>query len=351
MIAAPQFWTSDGWRSIVLLPVGGIYGAIAGARMASAPRYRASVPVVAIGNFTTGGAGKTPTAIALTQIAIGLGLSPIVLMRGYGGAERGPTLVDPSHDSSTQVGDEALMIARAGVPVVVARDRAAGAAHAIACGCDLILLDDGFQSPALAKDIAIVVVDSVYGLGNGRVFPAGPLRAPLEIQLAAMDALVVISNGVAGTAASRLVERAHAAGKPVFRAEVVADTEAADFHGKRVVAFAGIGRPGKLAEGLAARGAIVDELVAFPDHHRYTPHDARGLLQRVEGSDRVLVTTAKDMARLGGDPDPAISALAARAKVAAVRLAFEREADVRQLLIERLGVAQEPTVTNEAAAL
>ena len=92
MIRAPQFWTETSWIGWLLRPISWIYGGLAGARMGWRPRHHASVPVIAIGNYTAGGAGKTPTAIALTQMAIGLGFSPIVLMRGYGGRLRGPQL-------------------------------------------------------------------------------------------------------------------------------------------------------------------------------------------------------------------------------------------------------------------
>ncbi len=111
MMRAPHFWTQTSWQSQLLRPVSWIYGGISGMRMQRPPRYRASVPVIAIGNFTAGGAGKTPTAIAITQMAIGLGFSPIVLMRGYGGRVRDPVLINAAHDSSIDVGDEALMIA------------------------------------------------------------------------------------------------------------------------------------------------------------------------------------------------------------------------------------------------
>jgi tetraacyldisaccharide 4'-kinase len=250
---------------------------------------------------------------------------------------RDPVLINAAHDSSIDVGDEALMIAGAGVPVIAARDRAAGAALAISCGCDLIILDDGFQSPALAKDLSFVVVDSVYGIGNGAVIPAGPLRAPLPIQIAAAHALIIVSNGVAGKGAAAVVDLALRAGTPVFEATVEPDRTGTDFRGRRVVAFAGIGRPEKLAEGLVQCGALVEELIAFPDHHRYRPHEARALLARLNGTDRLLVTTAKDMARLTGDPDPSVSALAARALVAAVQLKFGREDEVASFLMRRLG--------------
>ncbi len=327
MIKTPRFWRETGWQSRLLAPVAALYGAISGHRMRQPPRHRASVPVIAIGNFTAGGAGKTPTAIAVARIATSLGFSPVIVMRGYGGTRTGPALVDIAIDTAREVGDEAIMIALTGIPVVVARDRAAGADFAVATGGDLIILDDGFQSPALAKDLALIVVDGGYGIGNGRVLPAGPLRAPLDLQMSKADAVIVIGTGGNASAASSISERAQIARVPLLEARLQADPNALQLDDREIVAFAGIGRPEKLAEGLAARGARLRVLIPFPDHHPYTEADARQLLKRVTETDLRLVTTAKDKARLLGARTPELSKLAARIEVEAVDLAFtDREA-------------------------
>ena len=350
MRSAPKFWTDRSWPSRLLLPISWVYGAISGARMRRRPRSRANIPVIAIGNFTAGGAGKTPAAIAITKLVTGFNYSPIVLMRGYDGRVKGPKLVDARHDTARDVGDEALMIAQSGLPVIVSRNRAKGAEFAIACGCDLIIMDDGFQSPTLAKDLSFVVIDDVYGVGNGQVLPAGPLRAPLQTQLDATDGLIIISNGAPGQAADDIARQARALNRPTFNAFVEPTTDAVDVHGRHVVAFAGIGRPEKLAEGLRARGAIVEELVSFPDHHRFRPDEARDLLRKVEGTTRLLITTAKDMARLASASDPDLAALAARAKVASIRLRFDAEQDLMDFLSNRLmALGAHPRRINDAA--
>ena len=185
-------------------------------RMARPPAFRAPVPGVCVGNFVLGGAGKTPTAIALWQIAKAQGFAPGFLASGYGGAAAGERLVDAAADKAAMVGDEPLLLA-AIAPTVIGRDRAASAKRLIATGVDLIIMDDGFQNPRLAKDLSFAVVDAEVGIGNGAVFPAGPLRAPLEPQLRRADALIVVG---AGTAADPLVRAAARAGRAILRARL-----------------------------------------------------------------------------------------------------------------------------------
>src|SRR4029077_6530537 len=136
-----------------------------------------------------GGAGKTPTAIAIAQLLLARGERVFFLTRGYGGRLSGPVLVQPGN-TAQQVGDEPLLLARA-APTVVARDRVAGAKLAVQSGASAIVMDDGFQNPTLSKDFSLLVIDGERGLGNGRVFPAGPLRASLQLQIGRADAILV----------------------------------------------------------------------------------------------------------------------------------------------------------------
>ena len=164
-----------------MTPLGAIYGLIASARM-QRRGFDAGIPVLCVGNYHAGGAGKTPTVLALTRLLRDLGETPVVLSRGYGGRSQGPIKVDRSRHIAADVGDEPLMLALT-VPVVVARDRVDGVALARSQGATVIVMDDGFQNPAIGKDTSFIVIDSDRGLGNGCVFPAGPLRAPLKPQL------------------------------------------------------------------------------------------------------------------------------------------------------------------------
>jgi tetraacyldisaccharide 4'-kinase len=327
MLRAPEFWWQQpGALSSFLSPLGALYGALAAARLAR-EGYRAKIPVLCIGNPTLGGAGKTPTAIAAGQILKDLGRRPCFLTRGYGGSARGPLLVDLSKHSARDVGDEALLLAEV-APTLVARDRAAGAQLAVANGADVIVMDDGFQNPSLAKDLSILVVDGARGLGNGRVFPAGPLRAPLAVQLSRAQAMLVIGDGAAGDTAAA---EGRQAGLDVLRAKLVADAEAASqFKGKPVLAFAGIGDPEKFFRSLEAAGAEIAVRRAFGDHHRFSKRDAGELIGEAANKNLLLVTTEKDRARMSGDD--ALAGLRARALTLRVALAFEDAAAFKKLL-------------------
>lgn len=312
---APAFWwrKEAGPAARLLAPLGALWGGIAARRMERAGEA-ASIPVICVGNPVAGGAGKTPAAIEIARLLILSGRRPVFLTRGYGGALRGPVRVDAAQHGAGEVGDEPLLLARV-APCVVAADRVKGAALAAGLG-DVVVMDDGFQNPSLAKDMAFLVVDSEAGTGNGLCIPAGPLRAPLEAQLARADAVIVVGDG---TAADRLAKRRR---PPVLRARLVPDAKAAGhLKGRRVLAFAGIGRPQKFAGTLKGLGADVVRLVEFPDHHVYSAADAQGLIEAARDEDLTLVTTEKDRARLNGG---ALKELAERAVVVPVRLAFDK---------------------------
>ena len=315
---SPAFWWRDaGLASALLAPLAALYGAVAARRMRRAGRA-AGIPVVCVGNLTLGGAGKTPTALAVGEMLQAAGRRPCFLSRGYGGALAGPVMVEPGRHSAREVGDEALLLARL-APTVVARDRVAGAAAARAAGAGIVVLDDGFQNPALNKDRALVVIDARRGIGNGRVFPAGPLRAPLAAQLACAHALLVIGTGEAAAAIEGV---ARARGLPVFHGRLAPDPAAvAALAGRRVLAFAGIGDPEKFFASLRAAGIDVVRARSFPDHHRYTGAEAAALVAAAAREALDLVTTEKDLARL--DRDSAARALAQRAKAFPVRLAVD----------------------------
>jgi tetraacyldisaccharide 4'-kinase len=292
--------------------------------------------VLCVGNYHVGGAGKTPTVLALAKLLRDLGETPVVLSRGYGGRLRGPVRVDPARHAASDVGDEPLMMA-VQLPVVVARQRADGVPLARSQGATVILMDDGFQSPAVAKDASLIVIDGNRGLGNGQVFPAGPLRAPLKPQLARTDALVIVGNGAAAEAVA--VEIA-AQGKPVLRAHLQPDAaQVASLRGRRVLAFAGIGDPARFFETLEASGIEVAQRRAFADHHPFVQAEIEGLVAEAARDALTLVTTEKDLARLrraGGVPD-----WAQQITAFAVTLEFDDAALLRWFVTARLFKARE----------
>jgi tetraacyldisaccharide 4'-kinase len=331
----PFWWRAAGIESRLLAPAAAIYGAVAASRL-SRKGHRASVPVICIGNPTLGGAGKTPTAIAVVHMLKAAGERPVFLSRGYGGGRRGPLVVAPDQDRAADVGDEPLLLARA-APTVVAHDRVAGAKTAHAAGASVIVMDDGFQNPSLTKDFSVLVIDGRRGLGNSKVFPAGPLRAPLDAQLARADAVVLV--GAVGEDAAAARHAAEARKLPLFRARLEPDREViAALTGQRVLAFAGIGDPEKVFATLREAGIAVAATRSFADHHRYTPADARELCRQADAEGLTLVTTEKDTARLQGEA--ALAELAARVCVLPVGLVLEQEAALGKLLIDRLAAAK-----------
>ncbi len=311
----------------MLSPVGAVYGAVAGSRMARAGRS-AGIPVVCIGNLTLGGAGKTPAAILAAQILRGEGRKPFVLSRGYGGTLAGPLRVDPASHRAADVGDEPLLLARS-APVIVARDRIAGAEAARAAGADIVIMDDGFQNPSLQKNLSLVVVDGRRGVGHGSVFPAGPLRAPLDAQLGHAQAVLVMGEPVE---ARPVLARAFARKLPLFHGSLEPDPIAlAEIQRSPVLAFAGIGDPDKFFATLSVAGVDVKVRMPFPDHHRFSRSEALALAERARRDGLLPVTTEKDMARLAGDADAV--ELAAASRALPVRLVVAEAREFRDLLL------------------
>jgi tetraacyldisaccharide 4'-kinase len=326
----PAFWwRTPGIAAALLAPVAAGYGAIA-AQAFKRTGYRARVPVLCVGNLTVGGSGKTPAAIAIASLFLAVGARPVFLTRGYGGRLAGPIRVDPRLHCAADVGDEPLLLARVAT-TIVARDRVAGAALAESVG-NLIVMDDGFQNPSLSKDLALLVVDCRRGIGNGHMIPAGPLRAPLTLQLDHADAVLCVgdTNG-----ARKVIAEANSRGLPVFRGRLEPDpTALAALEDHKVLAFAGIADPGKFFATLTLAGVATAATASFSDHHRYTAEEARNLLVRAERDALYLVTTEKDLVRLQSEDGTA--ALAARATALPVTLVFEKEDAVRGLVLSLL---------------
>jgi tetraacyldisaccharide 4'-kinase len=332
----PGFWhRPSSWKSHLLRPLGALYGAIAAKRL-QREGLEAGIPVFCVGNYHVGGAGKTPTVLALAKLLRDLGETPVALSRGYGGKLHGPVRVDPVKHAASDIGDEPLMMA-AVLPVVVSRERADGVPLARSLGATVILMDDGFQNPSVAKDVSLIVIDSDRGLGNGRVFPAGPLRAPLKPQLARTDALVIVGGGAAAEAAAADLA---ARGKPVLRARLKpSEASVTSLGGKRVLAFAGIGDPDRFFATLRASGIDIVRQRAFADHHRFSPSEIAALIAEARRDGLTLVTTEKDFARLrsGGQ----VPAWAQAIVPFAVTLEFEDAALLRKFVTERLFSARD----------
>jgi tetraacyldisaccharide 4'-kinase len=294
MLQAPARWyqARPSLRCRALQGAGLLYAlAVAWARRCGAGLLL-PVPVVSVGNITLGGTGKTPLVIGLARELQRRGHQVAVLLRGYGGSVRHPCRVEAGHDAAT-VGDEALEYRQQlpDVQVWVGRDRLASGRAAIAGGASLLLLDDGLQHWRLARDLDITVLDRAYGLGNGLVFPAGPLREPAR-QLGRADLLVLMGRDSAAPTALPWP-----AAKPSFLLDSWI-APPSSLKGLPLLAFCGIGLPAKFFVALEQAGLRVLERRSFPDHHPYAPQDLHLLQQRASTLDATLVTTVKDWQRL-----------------------------------------------------
>ena len=330
-----------------LWPVSAAYGGIVERRFRTASPYRSKLPVLCVGNFTMGGAGKTPVALKLASMLREAGHKPGFLTRGYGGSERGPYLIDSATDGADRVGDEPLLLAQA-APTVVSRDRSAGARLLETVGADAIVMDDGFQNPSLEKDFSVAVVDGGAGIGCGHVFPLGPLRARLAFQLGMADAVVIL-GARDGANLAGLIEQQNQQFRstplPVFNARIV-PAVADGLGGRPFLAFCGIGRPDKFFDTLREAGIAVVKSRSFPDHHPYTAADAQSLLADAKALDAGLITTEKDHARLGRADGP-LGELYGSAVALPVTVEFSEDGEARLMqflaaLSPRNGLAPDP---------
>lgn len=326
MRRAPDFWARDGLLPRLLQPIASATAAITAHRTAR-PGWRAPVPVICCGNVSVGGAGKTTVALDLAARIGARGVRVHCLLRGYGGRARGVRRVQPG-DAAAEVGDEALLLAEA-APTWIGADRAASARAAIAAGAEALVMDDGLQNATLHKDFSLLVVDGGYGFGNGRVLPAGPLREPVATGAARCRAAVLIGADEAGAA------RALPPALSVLRAHLVPAPDAERLAGRRVLAFAGIGRPGKFFATVEAVGGVVVGRRPFPDHHPYSDAEIAGLIAEARRLDALPVTTAKDAVRIPAE-------MRGKFAVLGVRLGWEQPAEIEALLTELLSAPRSP---------
>lgn len=292
---APGFWYArPGWQSVLLAPLGAVYACLTARRLRRGRPTDPGVPVVCVGNVNAGGTGKTPTVIALAERLAARGIAVHIVSRGYGGRVEGPVRVDPAALTAADVGDEPLLMA-AFAPTWVARRRSDGCRAAVAAGAQAVLMDDGHQDPSVAKTLSIVVADAARGFGNGRCIPAGPLREPAEVGLRRAQALLTIGDRAAQ---DRFTTFWPTPGIPRLTGRLEPLETGMDWQGLRVLAFAGIGHPGKFFATLKGLGADLVRTVALDDHQPLSP----ALIARLEADAAALgaqlVTTEKDAVRL-----------------------------------------------------
>lgn len=318
---APSFWEEKTLLSHLLLPLGWIFGACTDFHRMSATGFRAACPVICVGNLVAGGAGKTPIALAVANRLKKSGVSVHFLSRGYLGREKGPVRVDLDRHTARDVGDEPLLLA-AHAPTWVSLDRSAGAAAA-SNRADVVIMDDGFQNGSVQKDLSIVVVDGIYGFGNGRVIPSGPLREPLAGGLARADLIVLLGGSQSILKGSTL------ALPTVISARLEPVEDSTKYFGRRIVAFAGIGRPQKFFDTIREMGSDLIATHSFSDHHQYEPAELSALRAQALQENAELLTTEKDLVRIGRDNAGGISSLK-------IRVAWQNTASLDAALAKKI---------------
>lgn len=325
MLNAPDFWYQqkkplDKILKQALSPLGAAYGWLVRKRFDLYFPVPMEKPIICVGNLVAGGAGKTPVVLALADLLKDEGQNLHLLTRGYGGIETGPAQVS-LHDTARDVGDEALLLMEK-APTWVSANRALGAQTAIDTGASMVVMDDGFQNAVIYKDFSLVVVDGAVGFGNGQIMPAGPLREPLAFGLSRAHAVVMV--GADKTGCIETIRR-HVADMPILKVVLEPDLENPEIKGKKIYAFAGIGRPHKFKETLEAAGAIIEGWAEFPDHYPYDDEDLKEIIAAAETDNALLVTTAKDHVRL-----PA--AVQGKIRKFTVHIVWENASDVLGLI-------------------
>ncbi len=283
----PTHWQNKNLTAVVLYPLGCLYAFVTWLRLKLNKPQKVKVPVVCIGNLTAGGSGKTPVALSFARILKNNGRKPFFISRGYGGKLQ-DVCVDKERHTPQDVGDEPLLLAEE-APVVVNSQRFAGAQKAVEQGADIIIMDDGFQNPALYKDKSFLVIDGAFGMGNLWPIPAGPMREFLRFGLKRANAAILL-----GEDKRNIVSKL--GNLPIFKGEITPLRPICDK--PHAIAFAGIGRPQKFYQSLEECGVSLVKTVDFPDHHFYSENELLKLIKEAKDLNADLFTTSKDMVKI-----------------------------------------------------
>ena len=286
-LIAPDFWRKRNILAYSLWPLSLITQFMFFLKTQLSSKKQFNSKIITVGNITLGGAGKTPTAMALAKlIKQNFSKKVVILTRGYLGSLNGPELINNSYDVNL-VGDEALMMSLY-TEVCVAKDRIKGINFLEKLGFDYIITDDGFQDLRFVKNLNILVVDQDYKFGNQILFPAGPLRQTVNSALKLADFAVIIGNNNAPVLALKNLKQ--------INAKLQAKTY--QFAAKSFFAFAGIANPNKFLITLSELNLQIIDYKFFPDHYQYCDSEIAALCEQAKAKNAMLITTEKDFMRI-----------------------------------------------------
>lgn len=316
----PKFWASNGLIPILLTPLSWIYRCLGFFRKITANPIKLDAKVICIGNITVGGTGKTQIVESLAKYYKEQNKSILVITKGYGSSLKTAKLVDKT-DIAENVGDESILLSKI-TQVIATKKIQYALPHIEKIKPEIIIFDDGLQNPNFIKDCKIIVIDNLRGIGNGKIFPAGPLRTKSDIAITECDALITIGDNDCKD--FTIIQNATSNNKPIFKAKIKL---VSTLKNSEYFAFSAIGNPDKFFSTLVTSGANIKQTKTFPDHHQFTKGEILELKTIAKKNNYTLITTKKDYVKIHDTE---------KIDCAVVDIVFENKSEFIKLINETL---------------
>lgn len=287
----PKFWSSRSVISTLLTPFSWLYISLSFFRKILAKPIKLDAKVICIGNITVGGAGKTQIVESLAKYYQEQNKHVLIITKGYGSSLKGAKLVEKT-DAPQDIGDESKLLSET-APVIAAKKIQYALPLIQKIKPEIIIFDDGLQNPNFIKDCKIIVIDNLRGIDNGRIFPAGPLRARIDTAIKECDAIIAIGDN--DHMDSTITKNAVNNNKPIFKAKIKLVSA---LKNTEYFAFSAIGNPEKFFNTLAINGANIKKTQTFPDHHQFTRNEIIELKDIAKKHNYTLITTKKDYVKI-----------------------------------------------------
>ncbi len=287
----PKFWSSNGFIPILLTPLSWLYCTLGFFRKILTTPIRLNAKVICIGNITVGGTGKTQIVESLAKYYKEQNKNILIITKGYGSSLKTAKLVEKT-DTAENVGDESILLSET-AQVIATKKVQYAMPHIEKIKPEIIIFDDGLQNPNFIKDCKIIVIDNLRGVGNGKIFPAGPLRTKTDMAIKECDALITVGDNDCKD--FTIIQNATNNNKPIFKAKIKLVSA---LKNTEYFAFSAIGNPDKFFSTLVNSGANIKQTRAFPDHHQFTKDEIIELKTVAKKSNYTLITTKKDYVKI-----------------------------------------------------